>query len=47
MKKLLVVLAFIGLTGCASIMEMIPSGWDANQAKVITDIQFEVRLFDC
>jgi PBP1b-binding outer membrane lipoprotein LpoB len=47
MKKILVVLAFLSLTGCASIMEMIPSGWDANQAKVITDIQLEVRHFDC
>ena len=47
MKRLLVVLAFLSLTGCASIMEYIPSGWDANQAKVITDIQLEVRHFDC
>ena len=47
MKRLLVVLAFLSLTGCASIMEMIPSGWDVNQAKVITDIQLEVRHFDC
>lgn len=47
MKKLLAVVAFISLTGCASIMEMIPSGWDVNQAKVITDIQLEVRHFDC
>ena len=47
MKRLLLVLAFLSLTGCASIMEMIPSGWDANQAKVITDIQLEVRHFDC
>jgi PBP1b-binding outer membrane lipoprotein LpoB len=47
MKKILVVLAFLSLTGCASIMEMIPSGWDANQAKMITDIQLEVRHFDC
>jgi PBP1b-binding outer membrane lipoprotein LpoB len=47
MKRLLVILAFAGLTGCASIMEYIPSGWDANQAKVITDIQLEVRHFDC
>ena len=47
MKKLLIVLAFLSLTGCASIMEYIPSGWDANQAKVITDIQLEVRHFDC
>ena len=47
MKRLLVVLAFLSLTGCASIMEMIPSGWDVNQAKVITDIQQQVRHFDC
>ena len=47
MKQLLAVIAFISLTGCASIMEMIPSGWDANQARVITDIQLEVRHFDC
>ena len=47
MKKLIVVCAFFALTGCASIMEMIPSGWDVNQAKVITDIQLQVRHFDC
>ena len=47
MKKLIVVCAFFALTGCASIMEMIPSGWDVNQAKVITDIQQQVRHFDC
>ena len=47
MKKLIAVVAFLSLTGCASIMEMIPSGWDVNQAKVITDIQLEVRHFDC
>jgi len=47
MKKLIAVVAFLSLTGCASIMEMIPSGWDVNQAKMITDIQLEVRHFDC
>ena len=47
MKKLLVVLTFLSLTGCASIMEYIPSGWDVNQAKVITDIQLQVNHFDC
>ena len=47
MKKILIVITFLSLTGCASIMEMIPSGWDANQARVITDIQLEVRHFDC
>jgi PBP1b-binding outer membrane lipoprotein LpoB len=47
MKRLLAVVAFISLTGCAGMMEMIPSGWDVNQARVITDIQLEVRHFDC
>jgi len=47
MKKLIVILALVGLTGCASIMEMIPSRWDVNQAKVITDIQVQTNHFDC
>jgi PBP1b-binding outer membrane lipoprotein LpoB len=47
MKRLIAVCVFFALTGCASIMEMIPSGWDVNQAKVITDIQQQVRHFDC
>jgi hypothetical protein len=47
MKKLLVVCAFFALSGCASIMDMIPSRWDVNQSKMITDIQLEVRHFDC
>ncbi len=47
MKRLLLILALVSLTGCASIMEYIPSGWDANQAKVITDIQQQARNFDC
>lgn len=28
-------------------MEMIPSRWDVNQAKVITDLQQQTRNFDC
>jgi PBP1b-binding outer membrane lipoprotein LpoB len=47
MKRLLIILAFAGLTGCASVMEMIPSSWDVNQARVITDIQLQVKHFDC
>ena len=47
MKQLLIACALVALTGCASIMEMIPSGWDANQAKVITDIQQQARHIDC
>ena len=37
----------VSLTGCAGIMEKIPSRWDVNQAKVMTDIQLQVRHFDC
>ena len=47
MKRLIAVVAFLSLTGCASIIEMIPSSWDVNQARAITDIQLEVRHFDC
>lgn len=47
MKKLLTILAFISLTGCSTIMDYFPSRWDANQAKVITDIQQSARRFDC
>jgi PBP1b-binding outer membrane lipoprotein LpoB len=47
MKRLVLVCALVALTGCASIMEMIPSGWDVNQARVITDIQQQARHIDC
>jgi len=47
MKKLIAVLTLALLTGCASIMEMIPSRWDVNQAKSITDIQQQAKRFDC
>jgi outer membrane protein assembly factor BamE (lipoprotein component of BamABCDE complex) len=47
MKKLFVVLALVSLTGCSTIMEYIPSRWDVNQAKSITDIQLQAKYFDC
>ena len=47
MKKLVAIIMLISLTGCASVMEMIPSRWDVNQARVITDIQQQSRRFDC
>lgn len=47
MKRFLIVLTFLSLTGCSTIMEKIPSRWDVNQAKVITDIQLQTRHFDC
>jgi outer membrane protein assembly factor BamE (lipoprotein component of BamABCDE complex) len=47
MKKILLVLSFVMLSGCSTITEWIPSRWDVNQAKVITDIQQQTRHFDC
>ena len=47
MKKLLIVLALIGLSGCSSILDQIPSRWDANQSLVVTDIQQTVRHIYC
>jgi len=47
MKKLFLILAVAGLTGCSTIMEYVPSRWDVNQAKSITDIQQQTRRFDC
>ena len=47
MKRLLIACVLVALSGCASIMEYIPSSWDVNQARSITDIQQQVRHFDC
>ena len=47
MKKIVAVIALLSMTGCASILEKIPSRWDVNQAKVVTDIQQDARRFDC
>lgn len=48
MKQLIAITALtVALTGCASIMEIIPSRWDANQAKVMTDIQQRAKHFNC
>ena len=48
MKKLLLTSCVVlSLSGCSTIMEYIPSSWDVNQAKVITDIQQQSRNFDC
>jgi hypothetical protein len=47
MKKLFLILAVVGLSGCASIMDKIPSRWDANQARVVTDLRQSAVNFDC
>jgi hypothetical protein len=50
MKRLIVVLAFLSLTGCSTVqtvVDWIPSRWDANQSSVVTDIQQATRHVDC
>lgn len=47
MKQFLTVLIVLSLTGCSTILEWIPSRWDVNQAKSITDIQQQAKRFDC
>lgn len=47
MKKVLMALVVVSLTGCASIQDMIPSFWDDNEARAAVDLKFEVRKLDC
>jgi hypothetical protein len=50
MKKLLLAVIFVSLAGCSvisSIKDQIPSGWDANQSQVVTDMQQMTRHIDC
>jgi PBP1b-binding outer membrane lipoprotein LpoB len=47
MKQLVALLLVVTLTGCAGLLEKFPSRWDANQAKVVTDIQQGAKRFDC
>jgi len=47
MKHLAVVVTVVMLAGCSSLKDYWPSKWDANQSKIITDIQQTSRNFDC
>ncbi len=47
MKRLILVIALVTLAGCASIVDMIPSRWDVNQAKVTPDLRQTTHNFDC
>ena len=46
MKKMLIVLTLVTLSGC-SMLNYIPSSFDYNESAKITDIQQDVRLLDC
>ena len=47
MKTLISILLAMSLTGCAGLLDKIPSKWDVNQAKVVTDIRQSTINFDC
>jgi hypothetical protein len=50
MKRLIVLSALVLLSGCSTVqtvVDWIPSRWDANQSYVVTDIQQAVRHIDC
>jgi PBP1b-binding outer membrane lipoprotein LpoB len=46
MKRAILILAVM-LAGCSSLKDYIPSRWDVNQSKAVTDIQQTSRNFDC
>ena len=46
MKKLILI-ALVALAGCSTIKDNIPSFWDPNQSKIVTDIQQSARHIDC
>ena len=50
MKRLVILSAIVLLQGCAAVIavkDFIPSRWDVNQAKVVTDLRQQTQNFDC
>ena len=50
MKALAIISLAVMLQGCTAIVavkDWIPSRWDVNQAKVITDLRQQTHNFDC
>ena len=50
MRKLLISLSFLSLTGCVSVDSMykfIPSFWDDNQSAAITNVRTSIAYIDC
>jgi hypothetical protein len=46
MRSLIVVLA-LALTGCGTVKDWVPSFWDDNEAKAITDVRWAVNSLNC
>jgi hypothetical protein len=47
MKRLILILAVLSLSACSIFKDGLPSGWDANQSLVVTDMQQLTRHIDC
>jgi hypothetical protein len=48
MKRLITLLVLsLTLSGCASVMSLIPSFWDPNQSARITDVRLRVEQINC
>jgi hypothetical protein len=47
MKKLLAILSFALLSGCAGITGLIPSFWDDNQSHRIVSVRLDIERLDC
>jgi hypothetical protein len=47
MKRILLIASVFMLSGCASVQNWIPSFWDDNQSKKITDVRLTVDRIDC
>jgi hypothetical protein len=48
MKKIITLLALtVILSGCATITNMIPSFWDANQSARIVDVRVKIDAVNC
>jgi len=50
LRKLLISLSFLSLTGCVSVdtfTKFIPSFWDDNQSAAITNVRTDIAYIDC
>ena len=47
MRKFIVIVGVLLLTGCAGIVSKIPSFWDDNQSARIIDARLAVERIDC
>jgi len=46
-KSILFLLLITSLTSCSTLLNILPSSWDSNQAKVITDIRQKTIQINC